>query len=180
MQRADAPGPLRRRGPRPLWLHLMLATQPSSAWQTVLRSLSEGSPSLPKEIAGPAPDAALLKGIAAYRRHSWQRELIDPPTIWEEGSTRLLDYGPADGVPLFVVPSLVNRAYVLDLMLGHSMLRYMADQGVRPLLLDWGFPGEIERGFSLSDYIAGRLERALAFAASRAGGALALCGYCMG
>jgi polyhydroxyalkanoate synthase subunit PhaC len=181
MQRPDAPGPLRRRGPRPLWLHLMLATQPSSAWQTVLRSLSEGSLSLPKEIAGPTPDAPLLKGIAAYRRHPWQRELLDPPTIWAEGSTRLLDYGPPDGMPLFVVPSLVNRAYVLDLMPGHSMLRYLADQGVRPLLLDWGFPGEIERGFSLTDYIAGRLERALEFAVSVIGGArIALCGYCMG
>jgi poly(3-hydroxyalkanoate) synthetase len=143
--------------------------------------LSEGSLSLPKEIAGPTPDAPLLKGIAAYRRHPWQRELLDPPTIWAEGSTRLLDYGPPDGMPLFVVPSLVNRAYVLDLMPGHSMLRYLADQGVRPLLLDWGFPGEIERGFSLTDYIAGRLERALEFAVSVIGGArIALCGYCMG
>ncbi|MEJ0048252.1 MAG: alpha/beta fold hydrolase [Rhodospirillales bacterium] len=136
---------------------------------------------MPKEIAGLAPDAALLKGIAAYRRHPWQRELPDPPAIWAEGSTRLLDYGPADGQPLFVVPSLVNRAYVLDLMPGHSMLRYLAEQGVRPLLLDWGFPGEIERGFSLSDYIAGRLERALQFGVGLTGGSrLALCGYCMG
>lgn len=146
-----------------------------------MRSWSEGSPSIPQEIAGLTPDAALLKGIAAYRRHPWQRDLVDPPTIWAEGSTQLLDYGPADGVPLFVVPSLVNRAYVLDLMPGHSMLRYLAAAGIRPLLLDWGFPGEIERQFSLSDYIAGRLERALEFAVALTGGSkIALCGYCMG
>ncbi len=180
MERQDGPGPLRRLGPRPLWLHLMLATQPSSAWQSVLRSLNGGSPALPKDIAGPSPDAALLKGVAAYRRHPWVRDLDDPACVWREGSSRLLDYGPADGVPMLVVPSLVNRAYVLDLMPGHSMLRFLAGQGVRPLLLDWGYPGEAERHFSLSDYIAGRLERALVATAALAGGPVALCGYCMG
>ncbi len=82
---------------------------------------------------------------------------------------------------MLVVPSLVNRAYVLDLLPDHSMLRFLASRGVRPLLLDWGFPGEIERGFSLSDYIAGRLDRALAAVCERTGGGrVTLAGYCMG
>ncbi len=124
----------------------------------------------------PTPDAKLLAGIAAYRRFPYQRALIDPPVIWAEGGTRLLDYGHGVGTPLFVVPSLVNRAQVLDLMEGHSMLRYLAACGLRPLLLDWGWPGEIERQFTLTDYIVGRLERALmAF-----GGPVDLVGYCMG
>jgi len=129
----------------------------------------------------PTPDAALIAGIAAYRRHPWHRQMHDPPSIWTEGASRLLDYGPADGVPLLVVPSLVNRAYVLDLLPDHSMLRYLASTGLRPLLLDWGYPGETEKGFSLSDYIAGRLERALSHVVANTGGAkVALAGYCMG
>ena len=32
-------------------------------------------------------------------------------------------------------------------------------------LLDWGWPGEAERRFTLTDYVAGRLERALGFLA---------------
>jgi poly(3-hydroxyalkanoate) synthetase len=182
--RADAPGPLRRLGPRPLWLHLILATQPLSAWQSALQSWSAGSPDFShppiRDLAAPAPDAALLAGIAAYRRHPWQRDMPDPPVIWAEGSTTLLDYGPPDGLPLLVVPSLVNRAYVLDLLPDHSMLRYLASRGVRPLLLDWGFPGEVERTFSLSDYIAGRLDRALQAASALTGGRVTLAGYCMG
>jgi poly(3-hydroxyalkanoate) synthetase len=131
--------------------------------------------------AVPAPDAALIAGIAAYRRHPSHRQMQDPPAIWTEGATRLLDYGPDDGAPLLVVPSLVNRAYVLDLLPDHSMLRYLARSGVRPLLLDWGYPGETERAFSLSDYIAGRLERALSHVVANTGGApVALAGYCMG
>jgi polyhydroxyalkanoate synthase len=181
MQQAHTPGPLRRRGPRPLWLHLTLATPPSIAWRNVLQSWSanSGGPALAAPIfqAGhPGPDADLVAGIAAYRRHPWHRQIMDPPAIWTEGSSRLLDFGPADGQILFVVPSLVNRATVLDLMPGHSMLRFLSSQGIRPLLLDWGYPGALERDFSLSDYIAGRLERALAFVR----GPVTLAGYCMG
>jgi polyhydroxyalkanoate synthase subunit PhaC len=125
-------------------------------------------------------DAALIEGIAAYRRHPWQRTLIDPPSIWSEGGTRLLDYGPAGGRPVLFVPSLINRAYVLDIAEGYSMLRWLSGQGVRPLLLDWGWPEETERRFSLTDYVAGRMERAMTAAAGYAGTPPVLAGYCMG
>jgi poly(3-hydroxyalkanoate) synthetase len=183
MERPDAPGPNHRRGPRPLLLHLMLATLPSSGWHDALRSWSDGSPdwtgtSLNPEAALPGlPDARLLAGIAAYRRHPFTRSLADPPAIWREGGTRLLEYGgPPEGRPVVFVPSLVNRAYVLDLLPERSMLRYCAAHGVRPLLLDWGFPSEVECDFTLTDYIAGRLVRALIFL----GRPVDLVGYCMG
>jgi polyhydroxyalkanoate synthase subunit PhaC len=120
-------------------------------------------------------DRALIKGIAAYRAASYTRKLPDPPAIWEEGESRLLDYG-GDGPSVLFVPSLINRAYILDLMEGASMLRWLASRGMRPYLLDWGWPGEIERRFTLTDYIAGRLERAIAAIP----GPVVLAGYCMG
>jgi poly(3-hydroxyalkanoate) synthetase len=208
-ERTDAPGPLRRRGPRPLALHLSLAMLRSSASVAASVSLNPAWPSsnpgfLPpaaaaiaaalraggSEAAFPAAvlaeaqrqDSALMAGIAAYRRHPYVRALADPPSLWAEGGSRLLDYGApgAGGPAVLFVPSLVNRAYVLDLAPGRSMLRWLAGQGVRPLLLDWGWPGEIERAFTLTDYIAGRLERALVAAAGLAGGKVVLAGYCMG
>lgn len=124
-------------------------------------------------------DSALIAGIAAYRRHPWTRTLADPPALWAEGETRLLDYAPGDaaaGPTVLFVPSLINRAYVLDLAPGRSMMRWLAANGVRPLLLDWGWPGEVERRFTLTDYIAGRLERAMAAVPGR----FVLAGYCMG
>nr|WP_277819254.1 alpha/beta fold hydrolase [Pseudoroseomonas vastitatis] len=121
-------------------------------------------------------DRALIAGIAAYRRHPFARDLPDPPVLWREGSSRLLDYG-GTGAPLLVVPSLVNRSYVLDLLPEHSMLRWLAAQGHRVLLLDWGWPEPAERGFTLTDYVAGRLERALA---AMPGGRAVMLGYCMG
>ncbi len=122
-----------------------------------------------------AADRALIAGIAAYRAAPYTRALKEPPVIWEENETRLLDYGGAGPRVLFI-PSLINRAYILDLNQDASMLRWLAANGAHPLLLDWGWPGEVERGFSLTDYIAGRLERALAAIE----GPVVLAGYCMG
>ena len=109
--------PPRRRGPRPLALHLALAAAAARA-----RPAADGS--LP---------ARFLAGLHAYWRHPYRRDLAEPPALWSEGATRLLDYGPADGLPLLVVPSLINRAYILDLMPGRSLLRHLAEQGLRPL-----------------------------------------------
>ncbi len=138
-------------------------------------------------------DRALIAGIAAYRRHPWRRAMPEAPVIWSEGGSRLLDHGagrgPGGGGPVvLIVPSLINRAEVLDLLPGGSLVRFLAAAGVRPLLLDWGWPGAVERGFTLTDYIAGRLERALVAAAGvvvagagrRRGGGVVLIGYCMG
>jgi len=132
---------------------------------------------------------AMLDGILAYRRHPYRRDPPPAPEIWSEGASRLLDYGAlpgakktAAGVPVLVVPSLVNRAYILDLDAETSLLRWLAGQGLRPYLLDWGRPGTAERGFTLTDYIAGRLDGALdaVCAAQPKGVRPVLVGYCMG
>lgn len=120
-------------------------------------------------------DRGLIAGIAAYRRHPYTRQMPDPPAIWAEGGSRLLDHG-GEGPAVLFVPSLVNRAHVLDLMPERSVMRWLPGQGVRALLLDWGWPGEAERHFTLTDYVAGRLERALAAVP----GPVVLVGYCMG
>ncbi|MCO6418037.1 dienelactone hydrolase family protein [Siccirubricoccus sp. KC 17139] len=128
-------------------------------------------------------DAALLGGIAAYRRQAAPPEAPPPPALWTEGGSALRDYGGQEGgtgPALLVVPSLINRARVLDLLPDSSCLRFLAAAGTRPLLLDWGEPGPLERGFTLTDYIAGRLERALQAAVAVAGGPVVLVGYCMG
>ncbi len=145
---------------------------------------------LEAEIAGRA--RRLLDGIETYQAHPYRRALKDPPALWQEGTTRLLDYrgvgesGPvaeAAGPPILLIPSLVNRGYILDLMPGRSFARWLAAPaggGLRPFLLDWGAPGETERGFSLTDYVCGRLETALERVRAETGQAPLVLGYCMG
>ena len=145
--------------------------------------------------------AALASGIRVYRDHPYRRRLLDPPTLWQDGTTRLLDYGAtaparrarnaggkaAPARPVLFVPSLVNRAYILDLSAKRSLLRWLARErpggtALRPLLVDWDAPGETERGFDLTAYIDGRLGAALT--AARALDPLdrpvPVVGYCMG
>lgn len=126
---------------------------------------------------------AMLTGIERYRRHPYRRDLEPPPALWREGSAALLDFrglraGPATGAVL-LAPSLVNRAYVLDLSSECSLARWLAGRGLDVFLMDWGAPGAEENGFTLADYAA-RLGRAAHRAAEAAGRPPGLLGYCMG
>ncbi|MBU0726528.1 MAG: alpha/beta fold hydrolase [Alphaproteobacteria bacterium] len=131
-----------------------------------------------------------LNGLQAYRQHPYSRAaafeaagLPQPRLAWQEGTTRLLGYTAKrrkSGRPVLAVPSLINRAYILDLAPGRSFMRHLAARGLRPYLVDWDAPGEIERGFDMSDYIAGRLERALDAVLAETGEKPVVIGYCMG
>jgi len=128
----------------------------------------------------------LAEGVLAYRRHSVHRALESPGSVWQEGTTRLLDYGLTNRGArrkgtraVLVVPSLINRWEVLDLATEKSLLRAMAADGLRPYLVDWGTPDDTERRFDLSAYVA-RLERAVSYVGKRARRAPAVMGYCMG
>ncbi len=128
----------------------------------------------------------LADGVLAYQRNDVHRTLVDPPAVWREGNTRLLDFGATNrgarkrgARAVLVVPSLINRWEVLDLTEEKSLLRAMAAAGLRPYLVDWGTPNDEERGFDTTAYVA-RLERALGYVAKRARRAPAVLGYCMG
>ncbi|MEL7214917.1 MAG: alpha/beta fold hydrolase [Pseudomonadota bacterium] len=128
----------------------------------------------------------MLDGIDAYQGHPFERRMSEPPVIWSEGSTRLLDYGQSpeathpSGPAILVLPSMINRAYVLDLTPERTFLRQLAAKGLRPLLLDWGAPGLEERGMSLDEMLSKRLRPALAIARAIGGQPALVLGYCMG
>jgi len=125
--------------------------------------------------------AEFSRGVRAYRNYKRARRPDEPPVIWSQGTTRLLDYGiNGKGRPVMFVPSLVNRGYILDLGKRRSLLRDLARRGLRPLLVDWGAPGKLETGFSLDDYIGARLAGALQAAHDLENKPVALAGYCMG
>ncbi len=136
------------------------------------------------ELAG--RHAKFLTGLETYRSHPFRRDISPPPAIWQDGPTQLLDYGTTatagqEGRSVLVVPSLVNRSYILDLAQNHSFLRLLASRGLRPLLIDWGTPGPTELGRSLSDYILGDMANALNVAVEVAKGEpVPVIGYCMG
>lgn len=205
-----APAAGGRQGPRPLPAHLgaALAVWTSSVpalmqwrrgslpWRAdlapaaaALQSDARGVPtdSLAPALAGEAHRrlTRFLAGIDAYRVHPYRRALADPPVLWRGGSARLFDVGAlapgaADGAPVLLVPSLVNRSYILDLSPERSLTRHLAGRGLRPFLVDWGAPGPAEDGFDIAAYVRRRLEPALDAVAAACGRPPVVAGYCMG
>ncbi|HEX6387440.1 MAG TPA: hypothetical protein VF177_22460, partial [Anaerolineae bacterium] len=67
-------------------------------------------------------------------------------TIYRINKIRLLRYDssrhdPALRTPLLLVPSIINKYYVLDLQPGRSLVAYLLDQGFDVWIVDWGEPG---------------------------------------
>src|SRR5690606_19542312 len=123
-----------------------------------------------------------LQGIELYKQASGPRKMSDPPVIWALGSAKVLDYSQTTDLRapiLFIVPSLINRAYILDLTEELSFIRQLAQQGIRPFLLDWGELSEAERDFSLEDYIKRYLFIAYDHVKNYTQQPVSLFGYCM-
>jgi polyhydroxyalkanoate synthase len=155
----------------------------AAAGAALARELARADPEALSAAVGAEAErrlAGVLAGIESYHRHPYARRVAPVREAWRAGTTRLLDYRPRGGAPVLVVPSLINRAYVLDLARGRSLLRALAKRGLRPFLVDWDTPGETERRFTLTDYIAGRLEGALDAVLAATGKPPVVVGYCMG
>lgn len=121
-----------------------------------------------------------LNGFAAYRAHPYRRSIPRVPVIWRSGTTRLLDFGGA-GQPVLLIPSLINRSDILDLLPGDSRARWLSAQGFRVFMIDWGSPGETERAFRIGNYIADRILPALKVIRRQSAQVpVGLVGYCMG
>lgn len=124
----------------------------------------------------------LTQGIHGYLNHSYDRPESNLPVVWRHGATRLIDYGlknhRSDDPIMLFIPSLINRSYILDLKPGQSLLSFLAQQGIRPFLLDWGAPGPEEEAFGLDEYYLKGVEPAYNYLKSL--GEISVAGYCMG
>tara|TARA_R110000782_G_scaffold78276_8_gene155456 strand:+ start:111392 stop:112291 length:900 start_codon:yes stop_codon:yes gene_type:complete len=78
--------------------------------------------------------------------------------------------------PVVLVPSLVNPPHILDLSRRMSLMRYLADQGHDPWLVDWGHPAAEDASLSLADHVEQRLLPLL----RETGRPPLLVGYCLG
>ncbi|MCA9515974.1 MAG: alpha/beta fold hydrolase, partial [Myxococcales bacterium] len=104
--------------------------------------------------------------------------------VWAENKWRLLRYdarpeGLAHRTPVLLLPSLINRHYVLDLLPDKSLAGYLVAQGFDVFCVDWGTPGPEDRFLGLADIdrYLGRAARVTARLGGRPPHAL---GYCMG
>jgi polyhydroxyalkanoate synthase len=106
--------------------------------------------------------------------------------LWRDGCAQLYRFRrpesvrPAAAMPVLVVPSMINRWYVVDLRAGASMVEGLLAGGLDLHCLDWGIARDEDRYLTWDDVVA-RLARAVRFV-KRVTGApkVGLVGYCMG
>ncbi len=89
--------------------------------------------------------------------------------------------GPAVGAPLVLVPSMINRSYILDLEPDRSLIAAMCARGHAVYLVDWGTPGpedaEEDVGYVLLELLHRSIDRVCRHARAAS---VALFGYCQG
>jgi polyhydroxyalkanoate synthase subunit PhaC len=144
-----------KRGPRPLPLFLELVA---------------------RECGGdPLRVAAVMEGLRRFETAERLPPRALAPVVSNIGRVKLRDFG-GNGPPVVFVPSLINPPTVLDLMEGHSLLEWMAAQGFRVLLVDWGNPDIAERDLDIGAHVT----RYLVPLIESLGEAPLLAGYCLG
>ncbi len=106
--------------------------------------------------------------------------------LWRDGCAALYRFRrpegvrPAGAMPVLVVPSMINKWYVVDLRAGASLVEALAAGGLDVYCLDWGTARDEDRYLTWDDVIA-RLGRAVRFVERVAGAPqVGLLGYCMG
>jgi polyhydroxyalkanoate synthase len=141
-------------GPRPLPLFL-----------SMLRS---------ETLNAPYARARALAGLRAYQDAPRLPVTPMPDAVARDGRIVLRDYGGA-GRPVVVIPSLINPPFVLDLAPDNSLLRWLAGQGLRVLLVDWTTPVPGDRAMDLGDHA-----QAVARLCATLDEPPLLVGYCLG
>ena len=141
-------------GPRPLPLFL-----------DMLRS---------ETAAHPDRMAAALAGLAAYQQAPRTAPSPPMPALATAGRASLRYYGGRGRMVVFV-PSLINPPAILDLS-ATSLVRWMATQGFRVALLDWGAPGPADRDMDMT----GHVESLLIPLIEQLDEPPVLVGYCLG
>jgi len=107
-------------------------------------------------------------------------------TVLEDGPAKLYRFHAAtdvalvDAAPVLLVPSMINRWYVLDLRKGCSVVEAFVNAGLDVWCLDWGTPEDHDRYFTWADALA-RLDRMLRRVIRETGRPkVSVLGYCMG
>ena len=126
---------------------------------------------LAKRIADGAPEVGATPADVIHRENKW----------------RLLRYRPdpdaeaLETSPVLLVPSLINRHYILDLKPQKSFVEYLLARGHDVWIIDWGVPASEDRFLTFDDICHTYLGRAVRKVARHSKtGNTHLLGYCLG
>lgn len=141
---------------------------------------------LPARLARIAVDAATQTAFGGDPSPPVALATTPRDTVFEDGTARVYRFRPVEGAPaapgrpLLLIPSMINKWFVLDLRAGSSFAEAMVAAGLDTYLLDWGTPRDEDRHLAWPE-VLDRLARAFRFVRrSTQADKVGLLGYCMG
>jgi len=120
-----------RKPPRVLPMHMAMA---ANHWHSQFLSGD-------KDALGIHGDAQqMMRGIQGYMAHDYVREVPTYDVAFQAGEVRVLkkDNGRDDARPVLLIPSMINKSAILDLMPDKSLFDAFYAAGLCPYILDWG------------------------------------------
>ncbi|MGM0836305.1 MAG: alpha/beta fold hydrolase [Bacillota bacterium] len=124
------------------------------------------------------------KEMQEYNKLPYSDGVTPRQALWKKNKATLWYYPAKEKkykVPLFLVYSLVNRPFILDLGHGRSSIEAFSQNGYDVYLLDFGFPGLEDRNLSIEnyvkEYIQSGVQRAIKHAQAEE---ITVFGYCLG
>ena len=158
--------------------------------EVVKRTKETGGANLVQGFAHLIEDIASGKGIVQRRTD---------PTAFEKGKTiaatpgevvfenelfQLLQYAPTTekvaAEPLLYVPPLVNRYYMIDLVPGQSLVKWLVDEGRTVFVISWVNPTEQHKNKGVGDYVLEGIVEAIGQVRQRTGTSPDLFAFCLG
>lgn len=91
------------------------------------------------------------------------------------------DVKPHYDLPVLLIPPLMVKPFIFDLVPGRSLVRFLLDRGFAVYLVDFGEPDAADSYVTLDDYVLDWIPTACREVCKAAGSReLSLLGYCMG
>ncbi|MDD4802375.1 MAG: alpha/beta fold hydrolase [Syntrophomonas sp.] len=105
--------------------------------------------------------------------------------VWTKNKTKLYRYVSPNGykyrTPVLMVYALINKAYILDLTPGMSLVEYLNNAGFDVYLLDWGDFEWEDRNLNFGNFVFDYIARAVRKVCQISNcNELSILGYCMG
>lgn len=105
--------------------------------------------------------------------------------IWRKNKSKLYHYysgkEPIHRIPVLFTYALINKAYILDLSPGMSMVEHLVNDGFDVYLLEWGEFEWEDRNLTYDDFVYEYIARAVEKVCQKTNSTeISIIGYCMG
>ena len=135
----EKPNTLRQLAPRPLGLYMMLLSlqaNPAQAFGMLQQKWPVLEPFTPPQGSDLQK---FLQGLTRYRTAPGGHEDSAAQVVAQWGRVTLQHLG-GDGEAVLLIPSMINKAYIFDLLPQCSFAQHLVQHGFSVYLLDWGVP----------------------------------------